>query len=55
MVAPPYAMSYVRTFEALYFTVRKSTQLGAAEAYAGFPSGFVGVGWTPSGLKDVVV
>jgi hypothetical protein len=43
----------------LYFTVRKSTQLGPFEAvypgYVGFPSGFVGVGWVPLTLKLVVV
>ena len=49
----------MRRDEALYFTVRKSTQLGPLEAvypgYVGFPSGFVGVGWVPVTLNDVVV
>ena len=59
MVAPPYARLYARREEALYFTVRKSTQLGPLEAvypgYVGFPSGFVGVGWVPVTLNDVEV
>jgi hypothetical protein len=59
MVAPPYVRLYIRRVEALYFTVKKSTQLGPLEAvypgYVGFPSGFVLVGWTPLTLKFVVV
>lgn len=45
--------------ELLYFTVRKSTQLGPLAAvhpgYVGLPNGFVGVGWTPVSLNPVVV
>ncbi len=49
----------MRRLEALYFTVKKSTQLAPLDAvypgYVGFPSGFVGVGWVSVALKPVVV